>query len=380
MEQTKKKILLTLATYHPPLLPPLGLSCLKSFLESHGYIVTIADANSSEELRKYNFQYFDTLKEHIPAEKQGNFYNIGNEVLRNHMMAYINYTDETGYRELIKNIIAKIFSCPVTLELIQQLTIILKEYYAQLKEFFLHLLEKEKPGVVGLSVYKVTLPSSLFLFKLAKETYPGVMTVMGGGVFADQLALGSPDLAYFAENTPYIDKILIGEGEILFLKLLNGELPANKKIFSLQDIQPHYIDISTVKVPDYSGLEVGYYPYLSYYTSRSCPFQCSFCGETVIWGKYRKKGREQIVREMKELYEKYNHPLFLMCDSLLNPTAEIIAAGLSENNLPLYWDGYLRVDKPVCDRSNTMRWRKGGYYRARLGVESGSQRILDLMH
>lgn len=380
MDANNKKILLMLAPYHPPLVPPLGLSCLKGFMESHGYVVTIVDANSSEELRKYNFRYFDALKEHIPGEKQGNFYNIGNEVLRNHMMACISYKNEKEYENLVKTIIAKTFFCDIGNEPIRELNRILKKYFADLKKYFLHLLAKEKPNVVGLSVFKVTLPSSIFLFKLTKETNPGILTVMGGGTFSDQLALGSPDLEYFAGNTPYIDKILIGEGEILFLKLLNGELPGNRKIYSLQDIQPHYIDVSSVKIPDYSGLDVGYYPYLSYFTSRSCPFQCAFCGETVIWGKYRKKSKEQIVNEMRELYEKYNRPMFLMCDSLLNPTADIISEGLMENNLPLYWDGYLRVDKPVCDSNNTMKWRKGGYYRARLGVESGSQRILDLMN
>ncbi|MFC2155234.1 radical SAM protein [Acidobacteriota bacterium] len=33
----------------------------------------------------------------------------------------------------------------------------------------------------------------------------------------------------------------------------------------------------------------------------------------------------------------------------------------------------------MCSDENTLLWRKGGFYRARIGVESGSQRILDLM-
>jgi radical SAM superfamily enzyme YgiQ (UPF0313 family) len=37
------------------------------------------------------------------------------------------------------------------------------------------------------------------------------------------------------------------------------------------------------------------------------------------------------------------------------------------------------VSKQACDREQTMAWRRVGFYRARLGVESGSQHVLDLM-
>lgn len=44
-----------------------------------------------------------------------------------------------------------------------------------------------------------------------------------------------------------------------------------------------------------------------------------------------------------------------------------------------YWDGFLRADKHVCDPANTLLWRRGGFYRAKLGVESGSLKILEKM-
>ncbi|MCP5054524.1 MAG: radical SAM protein, partial [bacterium] len=45
----------------------------------------------------------------------------------------------------------------------------------------------------------------------------------------------------------------------------------------------------------------------------------------------------------------------------------------------LYYDGYLRADPPVRKIDNTLLWRKGGFYRAKLGLESGSPRILQKM-
>ena len=45
----------------------------------------------------------------------------------------------------------------------------------------------------------------------------------------------------------------------------------------------------------------------------------------------------------------------------------------------IYWEGWLRVDNQVCRTENTFKWRKGGFYHARLGIESGSGYILELM-
>jgi radical SAM superfamily enzyme YgiQ (UPF0313 family) len=57
---------------------------------------------------------------------------------------------------------------------------------------------------------------------------------------------------------------------------------------------------------------------------------------------------------------------------------------LSQNLLKkgpgIYWDGYLRTDRETGNPGNAALWKKAGFYRARLGVETGSQRILDLMN
>jgi radical SAM superfamily enzyme YgiQ (UPF0313 family) len=202
---------------------------------------------------------------------------------------------------------------------------------------------------------------------------------MGGGVLADQLALGSPDWEFFLEKTPYIDRIIVGEGEYSFLYYLQGKLPGSKKVITLEDIDGKLFDISSPVLPDFSDFELHYYPYLGAYTSRGCPYQCSFCSETVRWRKYRKKSAGQVVRELRELHQLYGSRLFLMSDSLLNPIVTPLAAELEKADFGVYWDGYLRVDKHSCDADITLQWRRGGFYRARLGVESGSARVLEMM-
>lgn len=379
-----EQILLVLLPFWTPLIPPLGLSCLKTFLASHGYRVKAVDANVEYQFREVYDEYFQLLRRYVPAHKQtkGNyFYNIGQDVLRHHMMAHLNAKDDTDttFIQLVQKVVFKTFFCHFEDDKILQLNQLIEEFYCRLEAYFLQLLDKEKPTVLGLSVYSGTLPASMFAFRLTREKYPHVKTLMGGGIFADQLAVDSSDLAYFTGKTPYIDKIIIGEGEILLLKFLRGELPESQKVFTLKDIGGERLNLDSVNVPDFSDFDFSYYPNLTAYASRGCPFQCSFCSETVNWGGYRKKKAVQVAEELIKLYEKHGYQLFLMGDSLLNPVITDLAHELIKKDASLYWDTYLRADKHVCDMQKTFLWRQAGLYRARLGLESGSPKVLQMM-
>jgi radical SAM superfamily enzyme YgiQ (UPF0313 family) len=384
-----KKIVLALLPFWYPLIPPLGVGCLKSYLQSYGYKVKTVDANLEARFRELFDAYYENLRKEIPPEKQSNFFNIGNQVLRNHLMAHLNFGIIEGgetpgrrkkYEELLKELVMKTFFTPVEIHQLKALDRIVEKFYTRLKPYVLELVDRENPAVVGLSVYGDTLPASAAAFRWIKEKKPAVITVMGGGIFADQLAKESPSLEFFLEKNPYIDKIVIGEGEALMLKLLSGDLPGTRRVYTQEDNHMESLDLETVGVPDFSDLEPGYYPYLAGYASRSCPYQCNFCSETVSWGRYRKKSGKQVARELVELYGRHGNQLFLMGDSLLNPVITGLANAMIEEKVSLYWDGYLRADGSAGDTGNTMLWRRGGFYRARFGLESGSQRLLDLMN
>lgn len=376
-----KKILLALLPFWTPLIPPLGISCLKRSLQEHGFQVKTVDANVEAEFKEINERYFQVLEGALPPDKRQHLRNIGYKVLCSHLMAHMNRnrSHETQYLEVIRMLVNRTFFHTLADNRARELKIIVEEFYTQLEAYILNLLQEVTPEVLGLSVYSDTLAPSLFTFKLAKKMYPHIRTVMGGGVFAGDLAIGSPDFDFFLEKTPYIDKIIVGEGEHLFLKWLHQELPSHQRVYTLQDIGSQVLDLQTAGVPDFSDLSIDYYPSLSTYASRSCPFRCSFCSEVMLWGKYRKKPTKQIIDEFIHLYQTYGIQLFLMCDSLLNPLIIDVSRELADSEIPIYWDGYLRVDKVACNAGNTMKWRQAGFYRARLGIESGSQHVLNMM-
>ncbi|WP_242273249.1 radical SAM protein [Bacillus cereus group sp. BfR-BA-01538] len=379
----KEKLLLALMPYWTPLIPPMGIGTLKGFIASHGYDVKIADANIEAEFKNIYNIYFEELGKYIPEHKgrRGNhFYNVGHNVLHDHMLAYINKVNEQEFIKLIKKIVHNTYYHELTVEQIHSLNSIIGDFYAKLEKYVLTLIETEEPTVVGLSVYKHTFAPSLFAFQVIKKYYPEIVTVMGGGIFTQTLSVGSSDLEYFLEETErYIDKVIIGEGEYILLKILNGDLPSDKRVITLQDINRQTVDLSTAPLPDFTDLDIKQYPLYGVYVSRGCPFKCSFCAETVIWDKFRIKSAQGFVEELKDIYESYGRQFFWTCDSLVNPMISNVSKEIIKSGLPVYWDGYLRADKPVGNIENTMLWRRGGFYKARMGVESGSQRVLNLM-
>lgn len=375
-----QKVLLGHLPYWDPLIPPMGIAALKRFLHSHGYSVKTFDLNVEQEFKELYNRYFGIFRKYVPKERRGNFYNIGHDILQNHLMAFINHEDEAEYLKLVKMLIDSIFFCDVEAHWVKEHNNIIIEFYKRLKRYFLKLLEQEDPGLLGLTAYKATLPAAMFVFRLAKEKRPDIKTVMGGGIFAETIAVGSPNLEFFLEKTKvYIDKIMIGKGENFLLKTLRGELSESQRVFTMKDFKPGTPEPLPVHIPDLSDFELRHYPYIGASASSGCPFRCRFCNSPVFYGDYCQRDVKQVAADMVDLYKEYNFQLFFMTDALLNPIITDLANELKKTDVALYFDGYFRIDKPTCDIENTLNWRQGGLYRVRLGVESGSQRILDTM-
>jgi hypothetical protein len=376
-----QKILLALLPFWDPLIPANGIASLKRYLEKFGYNVKTADLTISNDFLNHYRSYFGKMETFIPESNWGNFFNTGHDVLQRNLMAHINYTDERSYAELVKQLVYFSFYHHITDQQARRLIEDIDGCYKLLEKYFLNLLEKEKPDVLGLTAYKGILGPCLFVYRLARRHYPHILNVMGGTMFADSHAVDSPNYNIILEETKdYIDKIIIGPGETLFLKLLEGQLPENQRIFILNDMKDEKpLDFAEIDLPDYSDFTAADYPYMPITASASCPFKCSFCNSTLYWGNFRIKDPKQTAREMKKLHEMYGSQLFFMTDSTINPVIKRLSEELLKMDVSLYYDGYFRPDRPSANMENTMKWRRSGFYRARLGIETGSQRIIDMM-
>jgi hypothetical protein len=379
----KNRILLVHVPYWDPMIPPMGIASLKRYLEKQGYQVRIADLNVREVFKEIYNTYFDLLRRYIPEQRQGNFYNIGHDVLQNHMMAFINQEQKgkEDYLRCVGILVKKSFYAEFDPGLAEELDRCMHQLFEEMLACVNRLIEEEKPGVFGLTAYKGTLPSCIYLFGKVKETWPQIRTIMGGGAMADSHVMGSPNFEKLLEITrDCLDHIFIGQGEKLFQGWLKGDLPEEKRVYTKADVGGSVLDFPSLEVPDFSDLEMEQYPYLAATASTGCLYQCSFCNSMSFWGKHRQKETSQIVREMRGLHGQHRKQLFFMTDSLLNLIITDLAQAMMESGVSLYYDAYFKVDETSGNIDNTILWRKGGLYRVRLGTESGSQRILDAMN
>lgn len=378
----KEHIFLTILPYWSPVIPPAGLSALKAFLQPHGYTVRIVDFNTKLETLTFYYAYFDALRKYIPEEKRGTFYNMGHEILEKHLMAHQKYTDKQMYYRLVKLLIYNTYYVDIDHHLVTKLNKIIDKFLEELKEYYIFQLEYEQPDIVGITLYKTTLPLSLYVLKLVKAHNPSIKTIVGGGIFADSHKIGTPNFsALLKETRSYVDKIIIGDGEELFLKYLEGKLPQDKRVFTQKDLEPlEILPLEKRPLPDFSDTSLLKYSHLVATASKSCPYSCSFCNEKDFFGKFRQKDTEKTVEDMMNLYKRHHHKLFFMTDSLLNPVIDNLAAEIIHQQAPFYMDTYFRIDKACTDLQRVLHWRRGGLYRVRIGCESGSDKILEIMN
>jgi radical SAM superfamily enzyme YgiQ (UPF0313 family) len=370
------KVFLIKPPYFTPWTPPLGIAILKTYLQQHGYNAQCVDFNVDPELWGMHHKYFTILRSLEDVSINDGYSKLW-WILNAHMLAYVNRNGDSAACTKVLETVAPLYGINLERKVVEALLPLVEKFFARL-QYLIDRSNLSDYSVVGTSTYTTSLASSLFILKKLKQQYPHIRTVMGGGVFADDLALGSDNLDTLIREYDYVDNIILGEGELLLLKVLNGEF-GGKRVVSIRDLGSTTLGMKDVPIPDFSDLNLEDYYHLTIEGARSCPFQCSFCSETIQWGDYRKKPIDQFADQVITLAQQYQNNSFFMGDSLMNPYINPFATTLIERNANLLYDGYLRADKPVTNRKFVQLWADSGCYRVRLGIESAASRVLDSM-
>jgi anaerobic magnesium-protoporphyrin IX monomethyl ester cyclase len=116
-------------------------------------------------------------------------------------------------------------------------------------------------------------------------------------------------------------------------------------------------------------------------TSRGCPFDCSWCSKPTFGRTFRQQSPERVLEELRALRSRYRVDYVRFCDDVFGisrPWLERLLAGMMKERLGLKFECLARVDLLKPDLLATMR--AAGLERVYVGVESGSQKMLDLMN
>ncbi len=190
--------------------------------------------------------------------------------------------------------------------------------------------------IVGITTDTVRYPEAMIIAKMAKKL--GKIVVMGGN-----------HVTFDAENTlksGYVDFIVRGEGEITMLNLvnalsqadgcdpslINGVAWRNKDGEVVVNPPSRWIkDLDELPIPDHSLLKLDLYrsasfnrfgklgkPMFQISGSRGCPYDCSFCIVTSVYGaKWRCRSPESMLFEVEQAM-KLGFDNFFFVDDLFS--------------------------------------------------------------
>ncbi|MGH7183288.1 MAG: RiPP maturation radical SAM C-methyltransferase, partial [Nitrospiraceae bacterium] len=180
--------------------------------------------------------------------------------------------------------------------------------------------------------------ASLTMAKLIKDLYPDVTIVFGGANYDGEMGL-----EYF-RAFPFIDHVVIGEGEETFPSLVrtilegrghsvpNGVAYRQGHQIQFTPNTSLFADFTNTGPPDYDD----YYHLLAelgetaqgldrillYEGSRGCwwgeKHHCTFCGLNAQSMKFRAKSPEQVAQEMTYLSHRYDTARFRLVDNIID--------------------------------------------------------------
>jgi anaerobic magnesium-protoporphyrin IX monomethyl ester cyclase len=114
-------------------------------------------------------------------------------------------------------------------------------------------------------------------------------------------------------------------------------------------------------------------------TSRGCPWACTFCGAETSWGRgFRAQSIEYVLDAMEAALAKLPVRMIQIKDDTFTTNKKRVlelCRKIRERKLDFFWSCDTRVD--LLNEELLTEMRLAGCQRLSLGVETGSQRILD---
>jgi radical SAM superfamily enzyme YgiQ (UPF0313 family) len=258
-------------------------------------------------------------------------------------------------------------------------------------DHFRAVLAERDPDVVGLTMMSVDYNPATQAIAIAKQVKPELITIIGG----PHVTIALED----ALQIPYVDYLVIREGEVTFPHLLRlveggdppphrvlrGEPPdldaipfADRDLF-LDEWKKWGYDLDSPEVPFVPELPP---PFATVIAGRGCLYNCAFCkpGEDYLFGKRtRRRSVDNVIAELRQLVEKYGLASFMFHDDCLTEdrewviefTEKYVAEGL---DMPFFCQS--RADILVRHEDMVVRMADAGLRGYFIGFESGNDRVL----
>ena len=256
------------------------------------------------------------------------------------------------------------------------------------------------PQVVGIGVMTIECKYGFIDAAKVKKINPNVTVIFGGPHCSHE--------PQFILNDSNVDLMVSGEGDLTIVELVNT-LEEGKDVAGVPGIaykkngsylrtaeRPVIRDLDTIDQEyDLINLEryfnfqssMDFFPvfrnkrFIPLVTSRGCPFKCTYCHD-IFDKSIQYRSPEAVVNEIEYLIKVYGIREFHIVDDVFNVNmkrAKIVLDAIIERNLNIHisFPNGLRAD--FFDDELIDKMQRAGVYRMALGIESGSQRIQDMI-
>lgn len=275
------------------------------------------------------------------------------------------------------------------------------------KELIIRKVKELKPKIVGFTVNVQEFDQVIEVNNELKKSFDFI-SIIGG----PQCTSMPGDFL-----TNGFDVAVVGEGEETTVELVGclKEIMAGQNDFSkvrqlmaerLKDVlgisyldeegsvaanpSRPYSDIAEIVLPAYDKIDMESYVQIAdgtvrglplrsaiILTSRGCPYDCTFCDCNKVFGqKVRFRSLENVRQEVKFLKERYDvEAIWLADDTFTLNKDHILGIGKIMKEFGIIWSCNTRVN--LIDEELVKEMKKFGCVQFDIGVESGSQRVLD---
>jgi hypothetical protein len=302
---------------------------LRAYAQQHGHSVGLLDLNTDDEVFGTQRSYFDEVKRQFPRWRNWNIERNGTEMLAMHQVLYHRGRQSPAYRALVAELLNALGLPPDKMAAqlnVRAFDTIFSRLYTRVTALVSQKLAEVKPEVVGVSLFNSTWPGTLFILRLVKSLLPNVRTVVGGPGPIMGFTASHDEIERFCAAEPDLDFYVTGEGEGPFLEILENPSRAP----GILGTGSAAVRLGDLPLPDYGELPTDRYLQLSIASSRGCPFECSFCAETVYWKGFRRVAADRLFEQLQTLASKHRRSGFYLCDSLSNAVIGPLAAQILE--------------------------------------------------
>ncbi len=264
------------------------------------------------------------------------------------------------------------------------------------------ILDTFKPDMVGFSVISLDLYLTASYLKLVREVVPDAITVVGG----PHPSADTEDTFY--NYIPDLDYAFVGEAEKglrMLADFLEGGEPGEEELKSVPGLvwkegvefhkNPPFreADLDTLGFVAWDLMDPRTYPPAPHSAfarafpvapisaTRGCPFECRFCAAGKIHGKkIRRRSLPHLIEEAELLVKKYGmKELHIVDDNFTFDRDYVLefCEQLARRFPQLSWTCANGVRLDTLDKELLIAMRRSGCYALAVGIESGSQEILD---